>query len=205
MSDRRLLDLEDQIKFLLKGPQTTYGTSSTNIPQAYVKAVSSDTPPRSLNETPRQNSFTFCERFRPNPQPKALETNFEAQVRDYMVAHTERMERMEEEKSVENNGVAGKMECEAYHSIPVEPMCKVMLKKMITKKEDMGGNFVIPCNLGGLKYMDALVDQGSDVNVMPLSTYNRLTNKKLQKKKLVFLSLVKRIFNTQGISEEMTY
>ncbi|GJQ91839.1 retrovirus-related pol polyprotein from transposon TNT 1-94 [Tanacetum coccineum] len=46
------------------------------------------------------------------------------------------------------------------------------------KKEDMGGNFVIPCNVGGLKYMDALVDQGSSVNVMPLSIYNRLTNEK---------------------------
>nr|GEW80013.1 hypothetical protein [Tanacetum cinerariifolium] len=30
----------------------------------------------------------------------------------------------------------------------------------------------------GLKYIDALVDPGSDVNVMPLSTNNRLTNKK---------------------------
>ncbi|GJS15041.1 MAK10-like protein [Tanacetum coccineum] len=54
-----------------------------------------------------------------------------------------------------------------------------MLKKMITKKEDIGSNFVIPCNVGGLKYMDALVDQGSNVNVMPISTYNRLTDKKL--------------------------
>ncbi|GJU53602.1 MAK10-like protein [Tanacetum coccineum] len=72
-----------------------------------------------------------------------------------------------------------KMECEAYHSLPVEPMRKAMIKKMITKKEDIGGNFVIPCNVGGLKYIDALVDQGSDVNVMPLSTYNRLTNEKL--------------------------
>ncbi|GKA79721.1 MAK10-like protein [Tanacetum coccineum] len=48
----------------------------------------------------------------------------------------------------------GKMECEDYHSLPKEPM-------------------------RGLKHMDALVDQGSDVNVMPLSTYNRLTNEKL--------------------------
>ncbi|GKC38450.1 reverse transcriptase domain-containing protein [Tanacetum coccineum] len=74
---------------------------------------------------------------------------------------------------------SGKIECEAYHSLPVEPMRKAMLKKMITKMEDMGGNFVIPCNIGGLKYMYALVDQGSDLNVMPLSTYNRLTGKKL--------------------------
>ncbi|GJY84860.1 zinc finger, CCHC-type containing protein [Tanacetum coccineum] len=31
-----------------------------------------------------------------------------------------------------------KMECEAYHSLLVESMRKAMLKKMITKKEDMG-------------------------------------------------------------------
>ncbi|GJZ88511.1 MAK10-like protein [Tanacetum coccineum] len=74
---------------------------------------------------------------------------------------------------------SSKMECEAYHSLHIEPMRKAMLKKMITKREDMGANFVIPCNIGGLKYMDALVDQGSDVNVMPLSIYNRLTNEKL--------------------------
>ncbi|GJZ26138.1 putative reverse transcriptase domain-containing protein [Tanacetum coccineum] len=82
--------------------------------------------------------------------------------------------------SLENGGKKEcKIECEAYHSLPVEPMRKAMIKKMITKKEDIGGNFVIPCNVGGLKYMDALVDQGSDVNVMPLSTYNRLTGEKL--------------------------
>ncbi|GJT36589.1 hypothetical protein Tco_0927008 [Tanacetum coccineum] len=33
---------------------------------------------------------------------------------------------------------SGKIECEAYHSLPVEPMRKAMLKKMITKMEDMG-------------------------------------------------------------------
>ncbi|GJZ94072.1 hypothetical protein Tco_0666275 [Tanacetum coccineum] len=34
-------------------------------------------------------------RLRPSPQPQALETTFEARVRDYMAAHTERMERFE--------------------------------------------------------------------------------------------------------------
>ncbi|GJU45315.1 hypothetical protein Tco_1202581 [Tanacetum coccineum] len=32
-------------------------------------------------------------RLRPNPQPQALGTTFEARVQDYMAAHTERMER----------------------------------------------------------------------------------------------------------------
>ncbi|GJV71493.1 MAK10-like protein [Tanacetum coccineum] len=95
MPDRRLLEIEDQINFLLKGPQPTPKTCSTHIPQAYAKVVSSNPLPRNLNEPPRQNSFTFHERVCLNPQPEALGTNFEARVRDYMAAHTERMERFE--------------------------------------------------------------------------------------------------------------
>ncbi|GJX75904.1 hypothetical protein Tco_0322715 [Tanacetum coccineum] len=72
----------------------------------------------------------------------------------------------------------GKMDHETYNSLPRGPMYNAALKKKITKKQDMEGNFMIPCNIRGLKYMDALVDQGSDVNVMPLSIYNRLTNEK---------------------------
>ncbi|GKC29814.1 MAK10-like protein, partial [Tanacetum coccineum] len=45
----------------------------------------------SLSEDP----FTFRERIGPYPQPKVLETTFEARVWDYMVAHAERMERFE--------------------------------------------------------------------------------------------------------------
>ncbi|GJZ07987.1 MAK10-like protein [Tanacetum coccineum] len=210
-----------------------------------------------------------------------METRFEAQVRDYMVAHTERMERFEnaifkqreeinnrvaemfgllkgltssqapkkvlvieearhpitknlnsislirvgEEKKWGNNGVVGKniiepnnlivielleevdrdgkMGCETYHSLPIEPMRKAILKKMITKKEDMEGNFVIPCNIGGLKYIDALVDQGSDVNVMPLSTYNRLTKEELLETDIrLFLASQSHIY-TLGIAKDV--
>ncbi|GKA14884.1 hypothetical protein Tco_0694530, partial [Tanacetum coccineum] len=48
----------------------------------------------------------------------------------------------------------------------------------ITRKENIGGNFEIPSNIGGLKHMNALVDQGSNVNVMPISTYMKLTNER---------------------------
>ncbi|GJY69537.1 MAK10-like protein [Tanacetum coccineum] len=51
-------------------------------------------------------------------------------------------------------------------------------RKKITKKEDIKGNFKIPCNIGGLKHVNSLVDQGSDVNVMPYSTYTKLTDKR---------------------------
>ncbi|GJT33899.1 hypothetical protein Tco_0924318 [Tanacetum coccineum] len=66
-----------------------------------------------------------------------------------------------------------KMECEAYHLLLIKPIRKAMLKKLITKKEDMRVNFVIPC------YMDALVDQGFNMKVIPLSTYKRLTDEEL--------------------------
>ncbi|GJT35915.1 hypothetical protein Tco_0926334 [Tanacetum coccineum] len=58
------------------------------------------------------------------------------------------------------------------------PMHDASLKKKIPKRRAFGGNFEIPCNVGELKHTDALVDQGFDVNVMPLSIYNKLTYKR---------------------------
>nr|GEV21337.1 hypothetical protein [Tanacetum cinerariifolium] len=58
------------------------------------------------------------------------------------------------------------------------PMHNAILKKKIPKKEDIGENFEILCNIGGLKHTDALVDQGFGVNVMPLSIYNKLTDER---------------------------
>ncbi|GJS74523.1 MAK10-like protein [Tanacetum coccineum] len=55
---------------------------------------------------------------------------------------------------------------------------EAILRKKITKKEDIRGNFEIPFTIGGLKHINALVDQGSDVNIMPLSTYMKLTDER---------------------------
>ncbi|GJX66134.1 hypothetical protein Tco_0300477 [Tanacetum coccineum] len=55
---------------------------------------------------------------------------------------------------------------------------EAILRKKITRKEDIGGNFKLPRNIGGLKHMNTLVDQGSDVNVMALSTYMKLTDER---------------------------
>ncbi|GJY30835.1 hypothetical protein Tco_0414330, partial [Tanacetum coccineum] len=93
--DRRLLELEDQINFLLKGSQPTPRPSSTHIPQAYAESIYSNPHPRNHNEPPKQSPFTFCECTSPIPQPQALGTTFKARVWDYMAAHTERMERFE--------------------------------------------------------------------------------------------------------------
>ncbi|GJU47762.1 MAK10-like protein [Tanacetum coccineum] len=72
----------------------------------------------------------------------------------------------------------GKMKRKTYNLLPKGPVYEAIPKKKITRKEDIGGNFEIPCNIGGLKHMNALVDQGSNVNVMPLSTYKKLTDER---------------------------
>ncbi|GJX86579.1 hypothetical protein Tco_0337353 [Tanacetum coccineum] len=81
-----------------------------------------------------------------------------------------------------NNSLSGtrvrKKKKKEYNVLPRGPVYEAILKKKITKKEDIGGNFKIPCNIGGLKHVNALVDQGSDVNVMPYSTYMKLTDER---------------------------
>nr|GEW54350.1 MAK10-like protein [Tanacetum cinerariifolium] len=72
----------------------------------------------------------------------------------------------------------GKKKVKEYKVLPGGPAYDAILKKMITKKDDNGGNFEIPCSIGNLKRKSALVDQGSDVNVMPYSTYMRVTDEK---------------------------
>ncbi|GJS55608.1 MAK10-like protein [Tanacetum coccineum] len=72
----------------------------------------------------------------------------------------------------------GKVKGKTYNLLPKGLVYEAIPRKKITRKEDIGGNFEIPCNIGGLKCVNALVDQGSDVNVMPLSTYMKLTNKR---------------------------
>ncbi|GJW49344.1 MAK10-like protein [Tanacetum coccineum] len=56
------------------------------------------------------------------------------------------------------------------------PVYEAILKKKITKKEDIVDIFEILADRRGLKLWNVLVDQGSDVNVMPYSTYMKLTD-----------------------------
>ncbi|GJW24306.1 zinc finger, CCHC-type containing protein [Tanacetum coccineum] len=109
MPDRRLLELEDQINFLLKGSRPTPRPSSTHVPQAYAKAVYSNPRPRNQNEPPKQSPFTFRERTGPIPQPQALGTTFKARVRDYMAAQTKRMERFENAIFKQQEEISDKM------------------------------------------------------------------------------------------------
>ncbi|GKA18033.1 zinc finger, CCHC-type containing protein [Tanacetum coccineum] len=74
--------------------------------------------------------------------------------------------------------LVGKKKEKEYKILPRGPAYEAILKKKITKKEDIRGNFKIPCGIGDLKHVNVLVDQGSDVNVMPYSTNMRLTDER---------------------------
>ncbi|GJW08713.1 hypothetical protein Tco_1571136 [Tanacetum coccineum] len=78
-----------------------------------------------------------------------------------------------------NDSRIGKIKGKTYNVSPKGPVYEAILRKKITRKEDIGGNFEIHCNIGGLKGINALVDQGSDVNVMPYTTYVKLTDERL--------------------------
>ncbi|GJT07065.1 zinc finger, CCHC-type containing protein [Tanacetum coccineum] len=72
----------------------------------------------------------------------------------------------------------GKIDSEIYKSLPIEPMYDAILKNKLARNKGGEGNFVIACSIGKLKYMNALGDQGSDMNIMPLTIYNKLTSEK---------------------------
>ncbi|GJT70905.1 MAK10-like protein [Tanacetum coccineum] len=98
--------------------------------------------------------------------------------------------KMEKEKNIENNKVVDKNVIEFSGLNAIEPKEEVDMKKEVGDGtnddpliEGLVGNqryndSLLATRLGRLKYMDALVDQGSDLNIMPLSIHNRLTNKK---------------------------
>ncbi|XP_015166979.1 uncharacterized protein [Solanum tuberosum] len=50
---------------------------------------------------------------------------------------------------------------------------KDLVTKKRTKKEDPGA-FMIPCNIGSIKFAKALCDLGGSINLMPLAIYKKL-------------------------------
>ncbi|GKC16990.1 hypothetical protein Tco_1013772 [Tanacetum coccineum] len=70
----------------------------------------------------------------------------------------------------------GKKKGKAYKVLLAGPVYDEILKKR-TKKKDIGGNFKIPCSIGDLKHMNALVDQGFDVSFHRISDSSCITDK----------------------------
>ncbi|GJZ55501.1 hypothetical protein Tco_0610694 [Tanacetum coccineum] len=91
----------------------------------------------------------------------------------------------------------GKLDNVTYKMLPVGPMYDAILKKKLAMKDGRGGNFVITCSIGRLKFISALADQGSDVNIMPLSIYNKLTSEK----PVIFAEIFPEYENAKPVSK----
>jgi hypothetical protein len=63
-----------------------------------------------------------------------------------------------------------------YDTMPGGPVYEKLLMQKVATKQMAYGNFEIPASIGKLQYLDAFVDQGSEVNLMPLTIYTQLTN-----------------------------
>ncbi|GKE88695.1 MAK10-like protein, partial [Tanacetum coccineum] len=96
-----------------------------------------------------------------------------------------------------------KVKGKTYNVSPKGPVYDVILKKKITKKEDIRGNFEIPCSTGGLKNVNALVDQGSYVNVIPYSTYVKLTDERPAETDIILSLASHSYIYPLGIAEDV--
>ncbi|GKA35441.1 hypothetical protein Tco_0721932 [Tanacetum coccineum] len=105
MPDRRLLELEDQINYLMKGPKA----SSTHLPQAYANVVSSAPQSQNLNQPSRKTPFSF-QRIYPKPQLRELMPSFEARMQEYMASYAERIERFEKAMYKQRDDINGRMD-----------------------------------------------------------------------------------------------
>ncbi|GJW15600.1 reverse transcriptase domain-containing protein [Tanacetum coccineum] len=128
---------------------------------------------------------TTREEERSDKNNVAFSDNAEKPTETETETPAKKAEKENEAESKPNGKARNKETTEAPSSQPVEYYLKHRINKKLIeglvdnhRKEDIGGNFKIPCNIGCLKHMNALVDQGSDVNVMPLSTYMKLTDER---------------------------
>ncbi|GJV75560.1 retrovirus-related pol polyprotein from transposon TNT 1-94, partial [Tanacetum coccineum] len=106
-----------------------------------------------------------------------------------------------------NNSLSGtqvrKKKGKTYKVLPRGPIYEAILKKKITKKEDIGGNFEIPYSMGGLKHVNTLVDQGLDVNIMHYTTCTKLTNKRPAKTNIRLSLACHSYIYPLGIAEDV--
>ncbi|GJY18175.1 hypothetical protein Tco_0389666 [Tanacetum coccineum] len=137
----------------------------------------------SISLTKEEEGGSNWTKVTPDNAEKPTETETETPVTE--VEKINEVENGDETKSIKTSeskeaveAPARKKKGKGYKVLPGGPAYDAILKKKITKKEDIRGNFKIPCSIGNLKHVIALVDQGSDVNVMPYSTYMKLADER---------------------------
>nr|GEV39929.1 hypothetical protein [Tanacetum cinerariifolium] len=65
----------------------------------------------------------------------------------------------------------GKMDHETYKSLPAKSIYNAIQKKKLVKKDDMEGNFVIPCSIGGINDVEFVKTAHEALQSLRQSTY----------------------------------
>ncbi|GJZ57405.1 MAK10-like protein [Tanacetum coccineum] len=181
--DQILLELEDQINFLQKEESRYPITKNVNS----ISLIRIEEEKTIENNRPIVQGVVKPSKYDEEEPPKEVDMKNEAERKaddELAKSARENVVKNEENKPTEVSSShdvgnsSRKNETKTYKLIPKGPVHGAILKKKITKKEEIRGNFEIPCNIGRLKNKNALVDQGSDVNIMPFSIYNKLTDER---------------------------
>ncbi|GKA72153.1 MAK10-like protein [Tanacetum coccineum] len=203
--DRRLLELEDQINFLLKGSRPTL-RSSTYIPHAYADAelMTSRTPEKVLIReeakvpvTKNVNSISLAKgkEERSDKMDEVLDNTIKPIVTETEISVKE--DKRNSETKIKPVKRAKKKEVEELlSSRPVEYYLKHKINEKLIEGLVDNNRFndslskarvrkvkgktcnVLPRGIGGLKHVNTLIDQGFNVNVMPYTTYMKLMDER---------------------------
>ncbi|GJT25322.1 zinc finger, CCHC-type containing protein [Tanacetum coccineum] len=194
--ERRLLELEDQINFLLTGSRPAEEEGKNDIYDVATGDDSKEIDGPDMKPIKKLEKEEVVEA--PSSQP--VEYYLKYRINEKLIEGLVNNNRFNDSLS---GARAGNKKGKTYHVLPRGLVYEAILKKKITKKEDIRGNFKIPCSIGGLKHMNAPVDQGSDVNVMPYSTYMKLTDERSAETK-IRLSLASHSYiYPLGIAEDI--
>ncbi|GJZ71437.1 reverse transcriptase domain-containing protein [Tanacetum coccineum] len=87
--------------------------------------------------------------------------------------------------------------------IPLNENCSVMLLKKLLEKLGDPGKFLFPCNFPGKDVCHALADLGASINLMPLSSWKKLSLSELTPTRMTLELAGRSITHPKGLAEDI--
>ncbi|GJV00738.1 hypothetical protein Tco_1330008 [Tanacetum coccineum] len=169
MHDRQLLELGDQISYLLKGSRTTPKTSSTNIPQAYDEAIYSNPHSQNFNEatnawkdkpnfnwartqtfaSPQNGSFSTYSSNMPN-KPSSYQIKLERVLNDFDSHQEKRLSslgtqlKQQQDEVINKINTLWKVVLEKFNNAPTRDIAKDSMSCIKAVSREHLGNRALP-------------------------------------------------------------
>nr|GEV82969.1 reverse transcriptase domain-containing protein [Tanacetum cinerariifolium] len=87
--------------------------------------------------------------------------------------------------------------------VPLNENCSAMLLKKLLEKLGDPGKFLIPCDFMGIDVCHALADLGASINLMPLSTWKKLSLPELTLTRMTLELANSSITRPKGVAEDV--